>query len=321
MTGSGVLRRNNSLSGAVLGLVLNAAPALAQSSDTVHPTSDMQRLSTELRRQWAQRLASGSISGNVIEPSISSGKILTPHVDVARAPGIPALQVVLQSGSVGAAMVEAQFASPVSGAFVSIPTVAIPPYPPEPASETVRLQDGFPFGSGAASLYVAPGVWHLQDMVVLSNDGQFVTYGAAQLASLFPSLTVDVANSSGTPDVAAPTIGHGRILTPIVSAGSPSPYVAARLTVADNLSGVSAASVTIGGPAGSHATFSLQTSLSFPVRKGQVDAYALLPSDAAPGTYTIIRVLALDVAGNTLTLDSPADINAVFGTVTFTVTD
>jgi hypothetical protein len=127
---------------------------------------------------------------------------------------------------------------------------------------------------------------------------------------LFPSVTVAVTNN-GTPDTTPPTASHGKILTPTVSLSGASPYFAASLTVADNLSGVASASISL---ASTNGVFGAGTQLLAPVSAGKVVAFADLSSTGvAPGTYTVDGYTLCDAADNCASSADPAEAQKLFG--------
>ncbi len=296
-----------------------AAQSLGGSTPDTVKSDQLRRLAFQLRTQWAARYAAGETPVSVVEPSISSGTILTPTIDVTKAPGAPAVELTLHAGTVGAQYVTLGIESPTGmHSYQNSGGIQISAYPREPAKQTLKLQLGYPFGSGGSSLYTAPGAWQLYTLMIYSNDGTVITYTGQALAALFPSLVVNVQNS-GTPDTTPPSIGKGTILTPSVSASSTSPYFAFRLPVHDNLSGVSYVNANVVNEAG-NSGFATQSNIGLPVVSTNVVSYAMLPADTAPGTYTITNVFACDAAANCNVLNTPAEIEAALGATSFQVT-
>ncbi len=245
--------------------------------------------------------------------------ILTPTIDVTKAPGTPAIELTLKAGTVGAAFVTLGIESPSHMHFYqNSGGLTIAPYPKETSSETVKFQLGYPFADGSSSLYTAPGAWQLYTLNIISNDGTNITYSGQTLAALFPSLVVNVQNSA-TPDTTPPSIGKGTVLTPDVSASGSSPYFAIRLAAHDKVSGVSSVGVVVANEAN---TFGFQTNsnVGLPATSANVVSYAMLPAGTAPGTYNINTIFVCDFAGNCNILNTPAQVGAALGATTFQVT-
>ncbi len=299
---------------------LGAQTASAQDTTAGAPYKtfqQIQQLAAKLRTQWAARVAAGLAPATVTEPSLTAGKILTPTVDVSKAPGVAAAQLTVDAGTVGIAYVGVGTTDPTGQRnFQNAGTAALPPFLPQPQSNTIDMQIAFGFGGLSGNLYVTPGTYRIYIAFVVSRDGTTIFYQGNQLTSLFNQVTYTVTNP-GTPDTAPPKVGRGAILTPVISLSKPSPYFAARLTVADTLSGVSLASLGISNGGGT--TYFPQSNFSYPSRRGTAD----IVLDASPftvGTYTITSVTVCDVASNCLYKTAPADIQAIFPKTTFQVT-
>ncbi len=264
-------------------------------------------------------MAHGQGPASVVEPSLASGEVLTPTIDVTKAPGVPAVQVKLRSGTVGADSIIISLASP-SGTHTVTASIQVPVYLPKPKTDTIKFQVASPFANQGFGLYAEPGAWTISNLILQSNDGGFIVYSPAQLSSLFPSIVVNVTNS-GTPDVNPPTIGVGKILTPTVSLGGSSPYFAARLPVADDVSGVTIVSLGIAPPAGSTIYVNASSNITLPVQKGVVTIAGMLPAGATTGTYIINSLYACDAAQNCLSEMTSAEIQKALGSTTFQVTN
>ncbi len=280
----------------------------------------IQALTSSLRQQWAARAALGRSPTAIVEPSVSAGKILTPTVNVGLAPGVPELQITVKSGTVGLNSFIVSMTSPSGLRSVSTGFVSPPGYPAEPRTETIKFQVTSPFTNDGFGLYTQPGGWTLSGLTLFAKDGQIVNYNGTEIAALFPSLTVNVVND-GTPDVTAPAILNGSILTPTVSLSAASPIFAARLGVKDDVSGVASVSLGISGPAGSSINTNAYVATSAPVLKGSVIPYLQIQATYPAGTYTITSVGACDVAQNCTYVTASADIASILGTTTFDVTD
>ena len=196
----------------------------------------------------------------------------------------------------------------------------LPPYPAETATETVKFQIPSPnFGFGGFGLYAQPGAWTITGLQLMSKDGNSTNYFGSELTALFPGIVLTVVNS-GTPDVTPPTFGKGKILTPTVSIGGSSPYFAARMAVADDLSGVANVLVVALAPGGNFPAVFASANVPLPIQHGHVIPYAMLPANAATGTYTIDSFGVCDAAGNCAGGSGAAAVKAEFGATTFQVT-
>ncbi len=136
------------------------------------------------------------------------------------------------------------------------------------------------------------------------------------MASIFPSLTIQVTNN-GSPDITAPMVSAGRVLTPTVHLSSANPVFGASLTVSDDISGVQYGVIGVDPPSGSGLI--AHQGGSAPVLNGTIKVYAYLNGSAPTGTWSITQFGACDVAGNCSSDTNPSDIQALFGTTTFQV--
>ena len=301
-------------------LVALAAGSAAATAEPTQPGAALQALAARdpvlAGRLAAQRAMLRALSAGpsaavpaTAPPTISAGKILTPTVSVLRSPATPLIRFTYSAPG-ALALIGYTFQSP-AGTFY---TVGYAPELPVDTGGTIEVEDAvLPM-----SLYSEPGTWTLLDVVIDDDLGQITLYSGAQLSAILPSTTIGVTNSN-RPDVVAPTASAGSILTPTVSAGSSTPYFEAKLTVADNVSGVDIADVGLQGPGGIIAGASGQP--SSPILSGSLIAGLNMSAYAGSlGTWTITSLDVCDIAGNCLLDTSPADIKALFGTVTFTVT-
>ena len=267
-----------------------------------------------LRAQWAAH----PLPHQMIEPSLASGEILTPEINVAVAPGTPTIRLNIKPGSVGLFLIQGSLTSPNGQQSVSFQAQQ-PQYPPNPTRESLTIQVTSTFSNQGFGFYTEPGAWTLSNISLLAMDGTSVFYSAYQLAALFPSIKVKVRNH-GTPDVTPPTIKSGTVLTPSISLSSPEPYFAAKFKVADNTSGVANLSMNFTAPNGAFG-YGAYIELLAPVNKGKIIAAMLFQPGSPTGTYTIASLDACDVAGNCVSDTLPAEIQAILGTTTFQVTN
>ena len=274
----------------------------------------MKQHQAALRAQWDAHPHPGKNT----EPFLIAGKVLTPAVNVQVAPGQVEVSLTIAAGTVGYSDIAVELTSPDGLHFVQS-SAYVPAYPPQKGRQNLTIQVQPPFAGDGLTLYSEPGNWTVSSVDIFANDGSRIPYTGSQLAALFPSVTVAVTND-GTPDTTPPTVSHGRILTPTVSLSSPSPFFAASLTVADDLSGVASASVELSSDSGG---FGAGTQLLAPVVMGKVTAFAQLqPGFAMPGTYTITGLYVCDVAQNCFSTFGAAGVQKVFGAnVTVQVTN
>ncbi len=301
----------------VAGSVAFGTEASAQSAELLRQRE--QSLVETLRNEWAARKAAGATPATLVEPSVVAGAVLTPSVNVAVAPGVPALQLTLKSGTVGVSSLIATLTSPDGRHNISTSFVNPPAYPPEPAKQTLKFTVASPFSDYGFGFYTEPGAWMLTNVTLFTKDGQVIDYGSNQLAVLFSSTIVNVVNN-GTPDTTPPSATKGMILTPTVSLGSASPTFAARLNAKDDISGVASIGIGIAGPAGSNFNTSAYVEVIYPATKGSFVSSTQLVQGNPVGTYTITSIGICDVAQNCVYDDSAADIMNLLGTTTFNVT-
>jgi hypothetical protein len=274
--------------------------------------SEIASLAATLRAHWSGTAGT--------EPALTAGHIITPSIDVRRAPGVPALQVTLTNGTVGAAYFSVGIVSP-SGIryYATSGDGRLPAFPPPPQTQTINVRLKYPFGASLAGIYTPPGIWNIYKLELVSLDGTVIDYDARQLSAILPGLGITVANS-GTPDSVPPAIAPGRILTPLIRLGNAPAYLAARLPVSDDLSGVARVSIVATAPPPDNTTtIATGAVIDYPVHNASVTTTALLPPDTVPGTYTIQYIYACDVATNCAYLSKTADIQAALGANTFQV--
>jgi hypothetical protein len=249
---------------------------------------------------------------NGAEPSLKSGSILTPDVNIAVAPGEAEIALQLDSGTIGLSQVEVEILSP-SGLHNVTGGYYLPQYPPPPRKQSIDID------VGGFDIYGESGAWSVVEVTLGSADGKTITYSGSKLAGLFPSLVVNVANANQA-DITPPTFGRGKILTPTVSLSAAAPYFAANLAVTDNLSGVASLSLGIGVPNYGDITANATPAASL-LNGKLVPAVSFSPENSPTGTYTIVYITICDAAGNCQTDSNAADIQRAFGTTTFQVTN
>jgi hypothetical protein len=305
----------------VAGLSLLGAQCVRAQAPNELAQSRLQGMSAQktatLRAQWARLVAEGKAPSVITEPSLVAGKVLTPRIFVTRPPGIPQVELELDAGTVGIDSVSVLITSPSGLHSVEAFGIGLPLYPPQSRHTKFALQINPPFFAGGFGLYTEAGNWHVQQVMVQSKDGNSVTYEPSEIAELFSSTIVNIV--SKTPDVTPPTAGSGAILTPTVSLSASTPQFVASLAVADNLSGVASAYLTI-QPPGNGFNTSAYLSVAAPLLKGTVYPVLSLTAQSIVGTYTITGYSVCDYASNCLSDTVAADIKKLFGATTFEVT-
>ena len=271
-----------------------------------------------LKKAWAQRVARDpGLATAAVEPSLLSGRVVTPVVNVLKAPGLATIEIKYDGGTVGLAQVQVVIQSP-SGAHSFLSISQLPSYPPLTGTRAAQIELIPAFGAGFG-LYAEPGKWTIENLTLQSIDGTFVTYGGQQLAAVFPNSAIPVENP-GTPDTQPPSVVGGKLITSTVSLSGTSPYFVAQLAAKDNLSGVNSVSVELQPPDGNFPVYA-NGGATAPQLKRTLDAGYLLTSASPTGTWLIIGFGACDFAGNCFNDTSSADVQKLFGTTTFSVTD
>jgi hypothetical protein len=266
--------------------------------------------SQALRRAW---LAAGhTLPEASTGPAILSGAIRTPSIDVDRPPATPEISVKYKTGPSGLDFVDLYFYSNTTSQYEYI-GYSPDYYAPVTTHGTLTYEPTY----DRFSLYAAPGDWTLSYAYIYDRAGNYTFYDATQLAALFPSVTISV--TSHYADTVNPTVSAGKLLTPKISLSSSSPVFAASLTAADNDSGVAYIYIDVEPPGGSYG-YSSYGSPPVPLKSGTITSYLSL-ENMPTGTWTIYGYEACDAAGNCLFDGETADIQALFGTTTFTVTD
>ncbi len=272
----------------------------------------LEQHAAEARAYWA---AHARPDGST-EPALTGGSILTPNINVAVAPGAPRIKLDIAPGSIGLSGFDIQLISPNNQQGVSV-SGGPPSYLPMKTREVLMVQVSSAFANQGFGFYTLPGDWTLNEITLFSMDGSIISYSAQQLSGLFSNLIVHITNP-GTPDVTAPTLGKGSVLTPTIDLSDAMPYFEAKMHVADDVSGVATVGMGFAAPDGSFGYGAYSTIFS-PVKTGEVIASSAFQQTAPVGTYTINYLSVCDVAGNCTTKTSASDIQATLGTTTFVV--
>jgi hypothetical protein len=256
----------------------------------------------------------------VKNPSLLAGKILTPSIDVTKAPGLPEVQLTFRAGTNGFGSAIVTLSSPSSLHSAST-NIGFPAYPPDPSRAVVKTLLQLSSGFNTPTLYLPAGNWSISQITIFTpNVFPPITYSGTQLAALFPQGTIITVANPNTPDVKPPVAGDGTIVTPTVSLSSSNPYAVVKMKARDDVSGIVSGGVTFIGPSGA-GEFSVYTSLGAPIKSGTLVESSPLSSTQATGTYVINGFYVCDYAGNCLNDNNPADINEHFSSTMITVTN
>ncbi len=265
-----------------------------------------------LRRAW---LASGH-KAPAAGPAVISGILLTPNLDVDKAPAAPDISVNFQAAA-GLSFISACFTSNTT-TQTSCTVYEVPFGLSGPTGGKLRIRQPAG-GGGSLNLYAAPGAWSLTDLFLADMSGAVVNYNQSQIPTLFPGgSTINVTNIR-TPDTSPPVITAGKVLTPVVSLSSANPGFGVQLTVSDNLSGVGQLCIEVSDPNG--GGYLCDATLPPSPRSGKVETAVYIGNSVPTGTWKITYYSVCDVAGNCISDNNPADIQSLFGTTTFTVTN
>jgi hypothetical protein len=269
-------------------------------------------LANVLARHGITRLPGTRAQPTAAAPTLVSGKLVTTTLATTAQPATPTIKFKYSApGLYNYAYFE--FYSPSGQIFIVAYAAALP----SSASGTVTFEDPLEY----LSLYAEPGAWTLSEATIVDGSFNYTSYNATQLASLFPSVKLKVTNS-GVVDYTPPTISSGKIKTKKVSLKSAFPYFEAYLNATDNASGVAFPIVFI-SPPGSDFGLSYDVVVPLPKLKGTflsatpVTAFSPTPT----GTWTIVGYGAADAALNYFEDLTAADVQKLFGTTTFEVTD
>lgn len=265
-----------------------------------------QRVAT-LRAQW---LSTHRTPSTAVPPQILSGSILTPTLTVAVAKSVPVIKFTYTTGSPGLAFVQVILTSP-DGLVSLLPLYA----------QGTRTTGGTIVFSNPDNLpyFSQPGPWSITGAYISDQSGNYTQYDQAQAQALFTPSAVTVVNN-GPVDITPPVVTSGTLLTPTVSLSSPLPEFRATLTGTDNASGIYVAFVGI-LPPGGQFSYVNQVPRAFPTLSGTTNAYSQVFAGSPTGTWTISFYELCDVVDNCFTDTTPADIQKLFGTTTFTVTN
>jgi hypothetical protein len=266
---------------------------------------------------WAQLRGNHGVSATALHtdpktalPKLTSGMVVSTSLTVGQAGSNPTVEFGYKTGPSGLSFVSLIFVSPNGNESL---TVDYSPFGVVTHNELTVEQPGGP------SYYAQPGDWQLQAGYIADYAGNETVYSQAQLAKLFPVPYINVINN-GPVDITPPTVQSGQVLTPTVSLSSPLPVFEASLTGQDDVSGLYLPYVGIEAPGGSYSVINYAP-MPFPLLSGTGTAYSTVFAGQPTGTWAITFYAFCDVVGNCFSDQSPTDIQNLFGTTTFQVTD
>ena len=244
-------------------------------------------------------------------PMVLSGKILTPTFSVNTTQAKPT--ITFKFNAPGQYSYNNFIFTGPSGQTVFTGYGIAPPGPE--TRGTITYADAY----NGFTIFSEPGTWTMTSGQIGDLDGNVTNYTQSQLASLFPSVTLNVMNT-GTYDVTPPTVSGGKIVTPIVRLSSAAPFFEVQLSAADDVSGLSTTYIYLNEPDGTAYPGFAYLQQDTQQLSGTVTAGALLNTPGLPtGTWTITGYDVCDVAQNCITQTDPATLQKQFGTVNFVV--
>jgi len=289
--------------------IVGASPLDRRPPQLAMHDAQMKARAAQLRQRWMARHPGEDAGG---PPTITAGEVLSASVNVQVAPAAPTLQYSFTTGISGFSYAGFEFAGPNGN------------------QTYLSYDQGFEGNThgthvvrypncGTSCFYYEPGTYTLTYAYIVDNAGNETDYEGSQLASIFTKTSFTLINK-GKPDITAPTIVSGKILTPTVSLSATRPYFEAQLAVSDDISGVDVADLVVTGPNGDE--YYVYSYPSSPITK-TANMQVFLDFSFAPptGTYTITEAYIYDVAGNSEFVTSASQIQSLFGTTTFTVTN
>ncbi len=266
--------------------------------------------------QPGELLRRPAASTGAAPPKIVAAKILTPTVNVQKAPAAPAIRFTYSAPAalfsiVG--IIRSGSALQIHAPFLQEYLMGYGPALPIDKSGSIAVQ------SGPMNLYARPGPWTIAQLSIQDFAGRLVTYSGNELAKIIRNPTFQVVNA-GTPDVMPPTVSAGKLRTPRVSLSSGTPFFGASFTVADDLSGVSEIFILLAGPKSNLSVLAAGFPPS-PVLNGDIITGADMSSfKDGVGIWTMTVVQICDAATSCLFEATPTAIKQLLGTTTFMLT-
>ncbi len=280
------------------------SPALAMMQARV------QARAAKLRSAW--KAAGHAEPEAAVAPEIVSGSILTSSLNVDLPGAAPKATVTYKTGASSLSYVELYFYSNNSS---QVYYLSYDPYYYATAStHGTATFSGYAYPLG---LYSAAGTWTLGFAYVVDYAGNYTYYNSTQLATLFSKLTFNV--TSRYQDIVNPTISAGKVLTSTVSESAKNPVFKLSITAADHGSGLGSVFALV-EPPGAGYGYEVYGDTALPAATATIPG-SLYMSGLPTGTWTIYGYGACAVAGNCLYDYNSADVQALFGTTSFTVTN
>jgi len=259
----------------------------------------------ELTAKWQ---AAGHSAAATAAPTITSGAVTAATLTAGEGGQYPTIKFAYKAAA-GLSAVSFVFLSPNKQTYNSADYY-------EPSYATGGT---ISFASIAQlSPWSAPGTWTLTAVKITDLAGNSTVYSGSQVQSLFKARTYTVANT-GLADQVPPHIVRGSLPSNTVSLSAAYPLLVASITAADAGSGIWLAYVLIQQPGQSYSFYE-QVPVPLPVARGAINADTVFASFDTPGTYNIVGYGVCDFAQNCTVGSTPAEVTALFGTDTFTLT-
>lgn len=296
---------------AVLAGMAGAPSSPAQAANSAWASGqDPQDRASALRAEWLARGHTVQELAATAPPRLTGGNVTASTITAGKAGEFPSLRVAFATDTPGLSSILLTFASPNGETFYG---GGYGTFGYEQSGD-VSFAIVTPI-----SLYAAPGQWTLVNATVFDNAGNSTSYGSFQLAALFKNLSFTVVNP-GPVASAPPRILAGHLLNTTVSLSTTLPELLATLQVKDGQGpGVYQDYVIIQPPGATYQFYSFLPNPK-PVRGGTLQANSIFGPNSPTGTWTITGYGSCDFANNCSGSMRDADVVALFGTDSFTVT-
>jgi len=263
-----------------------------------------------LRAAWLHAGHAAGQTAGVALPAVTGGTVSGTNLAVGDPTAYPKIKFSYQTGPSGLYTVNFIFTSP-SGQSVYQAAYGEPDY-------STAGEHSFDVISPPA-LWSQPGTWTLAQVQILDRAGNMTTYDSGQIATLFRSPSYTVVNT-GLVDALAPVISAGKLYNTTVSLRGKYPLLRASITASDHGSGLWLAYLLIQPPGSSYAFYE-DVPLPRPKIAEAVNADTVFAASDQTGTWNIVGFAVCDWALNCSGSTKPADVQALFGTTTFNVTN
>ncbi len=299
----------------------------------MHPTPDARRRLPALLAPWLMLASTAALAGGQAPTALDvTPPVLTAFdagtvLNVTKASPPFSVQVKASDDLSGVRTILFWTSGPSGQRIPALVELAYP----------VKSHDGrVGYGTLFAGRLLQPGVWTIDEARVEDVAGNHAEYDHAALAAL-GNTSFTVVNK-GSHDTAAPSVGSGQVLTPVVSLSSAAkgtaglaPFVGIKVLASDT------GDTALAGLAGAEAAFCINGDnpcielRATPLGGAQASATLYLGTQVAtalghvPGEYELCELGVWDQAGNTIVLDSVAcggstDFSLLFPTTKITLT-